>query len=103
MRTLRVSPLIGGLGGMKSLQHNLQTLREAAGTCRNCGLWERGTQTVLGEGSVRFGEQPGNDEDLAGKPFVGPAGRLLDEALVEAEPYVLARRRPRRCRGTISV
>ena len=93
MRALRVSPLIKRLGGMKSLQHDLQTLREAAGTCRNCGIWERGTQTVFGEGSVRFSEQPGQDEDLAGKPFVGPAGRLLDEALVEAEPYVLARRR----------
>ena len=52
-------------------------------------MWKTGTQTVFGEGSrhakvVFVGEQPGNDEDLAGKPFVGPAGKLLDRALVEA-------------------
>jgi len=52
-------------------------------------LWERGTQTVFGEGGRRakvmfIGEQPGNEEDLQGKPFVGPAGRLLDEALEQA-------------------
>jgi DNA polymerase len=52
-------------------------------------LWKTGTQTVFGEGShhakvIFVGEQPGNDEDLAGKPFVGPAGKLLDKALVEA-------------------
>ena len=57
--------------------------------CKACDLWERGTQTVFGEGRTRarvvlVGEQPGNDEDLAGKPFVGPAGRLLDRALEEA-------------------
>src|SRR5207248_9380738 len=54
-----------------------------------CDLWEAATQTVFGEGrrSARFlfvGEQPGNDEDLQGKPFVGPAGKLLDRALAEA-------------------
>jgi uracil-DNA glycosylase family protein len=64
-------------------------LREAAAGCRACDLWERGTQTVFGEGTTRaelmfVGEQPGNDEDLAGRPFIGPAGRLLDEALSEA-------------------
>ena len=64
----------------------LQTLREAAAGCRGCELWTRGTQTVFGEGPRRarvmmVGEQPGNDEDLAGKPFVGPAGRVLDRAL----------------------
>jgi len=64
-------------------------LQEAARTCRACPLWKTGTQTVFGEGSrtakvVFIGEQPGNDEDLAGKPFVGPAGKLLDKALVEA-------------------
>ena len=67
----------------------LQTLREAAAGCRGCDLWTRGTQTVFGEGPRRarvmmVGEQPGNDEDLAGKPFVGPAGRVLDRALEAA-------------------
>jgi uracil-DNA glycosylase len=67
----------------------LASLREAAATCRGCALWMRGTQTVFGEGPRRarvmmVGEQPGNDEDLAGKPFVGPAGRILDRALETA-------------------
>jgi len=67
----------------------LQKLREAAAGCRACHLWRVGTQTVFGEGPARadvllVGEQPGNDEDLAGRPFVGPAGRVLDEALAEA-------------------
>src|SRR5215475_13141092 len=57
--------------------------------CRNCPLWKNATQTVFGEGGSRsqimfVGEQPGNDEDLSGKPFVGPAGRLLDASLAEA-------------------
>src|SRR5881396_1488581 len=64
-------------------------LQEAARTCRACPLWKTGTQTVFGEGArtakvVFIGEQPGNDEDLAGKPFVGPAGKLLDKALGQA-------------------
>jgi uracil-DNA glycosylase len=68
---------------------NLSALREAAAECRGCHLWQVGTQTVFGEGArdaeVMFvGEQPGDYEDRTGKPFVGPAGRLLDEALVEA-------------------
>jgi uracil-DNA glycosylase len=68
---------------------SLPELREAAKTCKNCGLWKLGTQTVFGEGSaysklMLVGEQPGDQEDLAGKPFVGPAGKLLDSALVEA-------------------
>jgi DNA polymerase len=67
----------------------LQRLREAAKGCRACPLWKTGTQTVFGEGQrtakvVFVGEQPGNDEDLQGRPFVGPAGKLLDQALVEA-------------------
>ena len=66
-----------------------QRLHDAAAGCKACDLWKRGTQTVFGEGrkSARImfvGEQPGNDEDLAGKPFVGPAGKLLDRALAEA-------------------
>jgi DNA polymerase len=64
-------------------------LREAAAHCKACDLWKRATQTVFGEGDPRaplmlVGEQPGNDEDLAGHPFVGPAGKLLDKALEEA-------------------
>jgi uracil-DNA glycosylase len=68
---------------------SLPKLREAAAGCTACDLYKTGTQTVFGEGTrnaeVMFvGEQPGDQEDLAGKPFVGPAGRLLDEALVDA-------------------
>ncbi|MGH9735869.1 MAG: UdgX family uracil-DNA binding protein [Candidatus Acidiferrales bacterium] len=68
---------------------NLKKLQQASKGCKNCDLWERGTQTVFGEGEptskVMFiGEQPGNDEDLQGRPFVGSAGRLLDKLLVEA-------------------
>lgn len=64
----------------------LSSAREASKGCRACDLWKRGTQTVFGEGRrtarvVFVGEQPGDQEDLAGKPFVGPAGRLLDRAL----------------------
>ncbi|MHC1768361.1 MAG: UdgX family uracil-DNA binding protein [Verrucomicrobiia bacterium] len=67
----------------------LTSLRRAAAGCHACPLWKAGTQTVFGAGAshptvVLVGEQPGNDEDLAGKPFVGPAGRLLDELLTEA-------------------
>ena len=63
-------------------------MEEASG-CRACPLWKTGTQTVFGEGSTRakvmfVGEQPGDQEDRAGRPFVGPAGRLLDEALETA-------------------
>jgi DNA polymerase len=68
---------------------SLAALREAARGCTACPLWRCGTQTVFGEGLKRanlmlVGEQPGDKEDLAGRPFVGPAGRLLDEALAEA-------------------
>lgn len=67
----------------------LETLRAAAAHCRACPLWERGTQTVFGEGAAHaqvmlVGEQPGDMEDKRGRPFVGPAGRLLDQALVDA-------------------
>lgn len=67
----------------------LPQLRAAARNCRGCALWERGTQTVFGEGAAHarvmlIGEQPGNEEDLSGRPFVGPAGRLLDAALAKA-------------------
>ena len=67
----------------------LPAFREAAADCQACDLYKRGTQTVFGAGTrqaeVLFvGEQPGNDEDLEGEPFVGPAGKLLDKALEEA-------------------
>jgi DNA polymerase len=68
---------------------SLKALREEAAGCRACPLWKTGTQTVFGEGKARatvmfVGEQPGDQEDKAGRPFVGPAGRLLDEALAAA-------------------
>jgi uracil-DNA glycosylase family protein len=67
----------------------LSRLREAAAGCRACPLWKTGTQTVFGEGLAKaeivfVGEQPGDREDREGRPFVGPAGRVLDEALAEA-------------------
>jgi uracil-DNA glycosylase family protein len=69
-------------------QLSLRALKEAAADCKACDLWKRGTQTVFGEGRrgmVMFiGEQPGNEEDLKGHPFVGPAGRLLNDALAAA-------------------
>jgi DNA polymerase len=68
---------------------SLDALREEAAGCRACPLWKNATQTVFGEGSVHaaivvVGEQPGDQEDKAGRPFVGPAGRVLDEALEAA-------------------
>ena len=68
---------------------SLRTLREASRACRGCPLWKVGTQTVFGEGPagarvVMLGEQPGDREDVEGRPFVGPAGRLLDQALEAA-------------------
>jgi len=70
-------------------QLTLSALREAAAACRGCHLWQVGTQTVFGEGAADaeamfVGEQPGDQEDRAGRPFVGPAGRLLDDALEAA-------------------
>jgi uracil-DNA glycosylase len=64
----------------------LKELREDAAGCRACPLWQTGTQTVFGEGAAQaavmfVGEQPGDQEDKQGRPFVGPAGRVLDEAL----------------------
>jgi uracil-DNA glycosylase family protein len=68
---------------------SLADLRELARGCRACELWRHATQTVFGDGPARakvliVGEQPGNSEDLEGAPFVGPAGRMLDRALLEA-------------------
>ena len=70
-------------------QKTLSGLKRAAADCRACDLWKDATQTVFGEGKavarvVMVGEQPGDREDIEGKPFVGPAGRLLDEALAAA-------------------
>ncbi|HZA57520.1 MAG TPA: UdgX family uracil-DNA binding protein [Candidatus Udaeobacter sp.] len=70
-------------------RRTLEALRDAAHSCKGCDLYKNATQTVFGEGpqkaSVVFvGEQPGDQEDRQGHPFVGPAGRLLDKALVEA-------------------
>jgi len=68
---------------------SLKQLRSAAAGCRGCHLWERATQTVFGEGLqdmgvMLVGEQPGDQEDLSGHPFVGPAGRVLSTALERA-------------------
>src|SRR5712672_4533210 len=77
------------LASPRAMPSHMCDLKEAARTCRSCALWERATQTVFGEGGtcsevMLIGEQPGDKEDLAGHPFVGPAGRLLDEALEHA-------------------
>jgi DNA polymerase len=84
-----------GIGGERSAAEliparpTLERVKEAAAGCRACDLWKRGTQTVFGEGGRRarvmlVGEQPGDREDIEGRPFVGPAGRLLDRALEAA-------------------
>ena len=69
--------------------HSLAALREAEAQCTRCPLYKHATQAVPGEGRrdahlMLVGEQPGDKEDLAGKPFVGPAGRILDQALEDA-------------------
>jgi DNA polymerase len=68
---------------------SLSKLRAEAAGCKACGLWKTGTQTVFGEGppgaeAMFVGEQPGDQEDKAGRPFVGPAGKLFDKALGDA-------------------
>lgn len=75
--------------GMSSAARSLAKVRAAARRCTRCPLYKLGTQTVFGEGPVparvmMIGEQPGDHEDLEGRPFVGPAGKLLDRALEEA-------------------
>jgi len=82
----------GGVPGPALVPPALKTisgLRNAARDCKACDLWKTGTQTVFGEGSsapeiMLVGEQPGDQEDRAGRPFVGPAGKLLDQALEQA-------------------
>ncbi len=75
--------------GLAAPYSTLESARAAAQDCRACDLWKRGTQTVFGEGPSKarvmlVGEQPGDREDVEGKPFVGPAGALLDKALGDA-------------------
>ena len=91
--TSLIKPLIEDAERMMSRRRpaadNIATLREEAADCRACPLWKDATQTVFGEGPqaaqiMLVGEQPGDKEDLAGKPFVGPAGQMLDRALDEA-------------------
>jgi DNA polymerase len=70
------------------VDNGLAALRDAALACKRCDLWKPATQTVFGEGPARarivvIGEQPGDQEDLSGRPFVGPAGKLFDRALEE--------------------
>lgn len=74
---------------MRRTRPSIASLREEAQHCRACPLWKNATQTVFGAGRatariVLIGEQPGDREDLVGEPFVGPAGKLLDRALVQA-------------------
>lgn len=74
---------------MRRTSRSIAALRAEAQDCRACPLWKHATQTVFGEGRatariVLVGEQPGDREDLDGKPFVGPAGKLLDRALEQA-------------------
>lgn len=80
---------VPGAGQWLPARPTLASARDAAQDCRGCDLYKRGTQTVFGEGGRRaevmfVGEQPGDAEDLAGVPFVGPAGKLLDRALADA-------------------
>jgi DNA polymerase len=82
-------PSTGSASDFLPRRITLPQLRAASKTCRGCDLYCHATQTVFGEGPAHaailfVGEQPGNDEDLQGKPFVGPAGRLLDDAMQQA-------------------
>jgi DNA polymerase len=77
------------LGGNDGAPRTLEQLIDAAAGCRACDLWKAATQTVFGEGAGKaevmlVGEQPGDREDIEGRPFVGPAGRVLDDALEQA-------------------
>ena len=85
----RTAATTGSAADFLPERRTLPALRRAAAGCRGCHLWKVGTQTVFGEGkrtaTVMFvGEQPGDQEDRAGHPFVGPSGRLLDGALARA-------------------
>lgn len=78
-----------GAGQWVPTRPTLPTLHDAVQDCRGCDLWEQSTQAVMGSGDAHaalmlLGEQPGDKEDLAGEPFVGPAGIVLDRALADA-------------------
>jgi uracil-DNA glycosylase family protein len=79
---------VGHAAEIAAQARSLHGLRSAARDCRACPLWRRATRTVFGAGRslgvMLVGEQPGHEEDLAGRPFVGPAGKVLDEALTAA-------------------
>jgi DNA polymerase len=86
---VQASPTANTAAPLIPARPTLSRLRTAAAGCRACPLWKTGTQTVFGEGRagarlILVGEQPGDQEDRTGRPFVGPAGRLLDEALEAA-------------------
>ena len=83
------SPLLGDAEALIPHKPSLQSLRAAAARCTACPLYARATQTVFGEGPAHaslmlVGEQPGDQEDREGRPFVGPAGKLLDHCMAEA-------------------
>lgn len=89
-RRTRAAPKSTSAADFLPARITLKSLAEAAQSCRGCDLWRDAIQAVFGEGLKRarlmlVGEMPGNDEDLAGHPFVGPAGRVLDKALAEAK------------------
>ncbi|HEX6682577.1 MAG TPA: UdgX family uracil-DNA binding protein [Candidatus Limnocylindrales bacterium] len=82
-------PEVGAQSFLPADTNSLRALRAAASSCRGCQLYREATQTVFGEGPVpaqimMLGEQPGDIEDREGHPFVGPAGRLLDKAIIDA-------------------
>jgi uracil-DNA glycosylase family protein len=93
-KSIGANPRMGEKVTSKSTQQiprnpTLPSLREAAACCKACDLWKSATQTVFGEGTasasvIMVGEQPGDQEDRTGHPFVGPAGRILDQALAKA-------------------
>jgi uracil-DNA glycosylase len=88
-RNLHAEPGSESAEDFLPLHLSLKSLRESAANCQGCPLYLRATQTVFGKGPVHaplmlVGEVPGDQEDLQGEPFVGPAGKLLDEALAAA-------------------
>src|ERR1700733_16303878 len=83
---VRMKQTISASEFLPTYSHSLRALRRAAQSCKGCELYHNATQTVFGVGPasakvIFVGEMPGDSEDRAGKPFVGPAGRLLDEAI----------------------